>query len=70
MRLELTEDQRFFATTTRRFLEDRCPPTQLRAARHDPAGFGPGYWRQGAELGWTSLLVPEADGGDRSAGAG
>ena len=27
--------------------------------RDDPAGFGPDYWRRGAELGWASLLVSE-----------
>jgi alkylation response protein AidB-like acyl-CoA dehydrogenase len=63
MQLELSPDQQFFAHTTRKFLEDRCPPTELRANRRDPAGFDGAFWRQGAELGWTSLLVAEADGG-------
>ena len=38
--------------------------------RDDPAGFAPGYWRQGAELGWTSLLVSEEDGGGSISGGG
>lgn len=70
MELELTEDQQFFADTTRKFLEDRATPTDLRALRHDPDGFAPDYWRQGAELGWTSLLVAEADGGGSISGRG
>ena len=63
MELVLTPDQEFFAETTAKYLEDKASPTDLRALRHDPAGFSPAYWRQGAELGWTSLLVSEDDGG-------
>jgi alkylation response protein AidB-like acyl-CoA dehydrogenase len=63
MQLELSSDQQFFAETTRRFLVDHCPPAELRARRHDRAGFDTDYWKRGAELGWTSLLVTEEDGG-------
>jgi alkylation response protein AidB-like acyl-CoA dehydrogenase len=70
MQLELSADQEFFAETTRRFLEDRFPPTALRATRHDPNGFDAEYWLQGAKLGWTSLLVSEADGGGSISGGG
>jgi alkylation response protein AidB-like acyl-CoA dehydrogenase len=66
--LELTSDQEFFAETTRKYLEDKSPVATLRQARHDPAGFGRDYWTQGAELGWTSLLVSEADGGGSMSG--
>ena len=59
MELELTSDQEFFPETTRKFLDDQAPVAVLRAARDDPAGFDRDYWRQGAELGWTSLLVSE-----------
>jgi alkylation response protein AidB-like acyl-CoA dehydrogenase len=61
--LELTSDQEFFAETTRKFLGARVPPSELRALRNDPAGFHSEYWTQGNELGWTSLLVSEEDGG-------
>jgi len=61
--LELSEDQAFFAETTRRFLAAECPITATRALEHDPTGFNRSVWRQGAELGWTSLLVAEAHGG-------
>jgi alkylation response protein AidB-like acyl-CoA dehydrogenase len=70
MELELTADQEFFAETTRKFLHDKATPTDLRALRHDPVGYPPGYWRQGAELGWTSLLVTEEDGGGSISGHG
>jgi alkylation response protein AidB-like acyl-CoA dehydrogenase len=38
--------------------------------RHDDAGYQPEYWRQGCELGWTSLLVAEEHGGGTISGAG
>jgi alkylation response protein AidB-like acyl-CoA dehydrogenase len=60
MKLDLTPEQAFFAGTTRQFLDDKVPTSLLRG---DPAGFGRDFWRQGADLGWTSLLVPETDGG-------
>jgi len=61
--LELTEEQSFFVDTTRRFLEAECGITAVRDLEHDPVGYDPKVWARGAELGWTSFLVPEADGG-------
>jgi alkylation response protein AidB-like acyl-CoA dehydrogenase len=61
--LELSDDQTFFVETTRKFLAAECPIAAVRGLEHDPAGFDRGWWRRGAELGWTSMLVPEADGG-------
>ncbi|MDZ7675427.1 MAG: acyl-CoA dehydrogenase family protein [Acidimicrobiales bacterium] len=63
MLLQPTSDQEFFRETTDRFLADKAPVDVLRGLRDDPAGFDDAYWRQGAELGWTSLLVDEARGG-------
>jgi alkylation response protein AidB-like acyl-CoA dehydrogenase len=63
LELELSEDQEFFLETTRRFLAAEAPIPTVRALEQDPAGFTTDYWRRGAELGWTSMLVPEADGG-------
>jgi alkylation response protein AidB-like acyl-CoA dehydrogenase len=68
--LELTSDQEFFAETTAKFLQDKAPVVELRARRDDPVGFDRDYWRQGAELGWTSLLVSEDDGGGSISGRG
>lgn len=70
MRLTLSEDLEFFRATTARFLADQVPPVALRALRDDPSGLPPDYWRRGAELGWTSLLVSEVHGGGSISGAG
>src|SRR4029450_8401142 len=61
--LELSEDQRFFRDTTRKFLAAEAPVSWVRTLEDDPAGFPAEWWRRGAALGWTSLLVPEAAGG-------
>src|SRR6516162_383583 len=65
-----TDDQEFFRQTTDRFLTEHVPRFVVRALRHDPAGFERSYWRRGAELGWTSLLVDEQLGGGTISGSG
>ena len=70
MLLELSPDQEFFRETTAKFLAAFAPADELRRLRDDPAGFGRDYWRRGAELGWTSLLVDEAHGGGTISGDG
>ena len=70
MLLELSSDQEFFRETTARFLESRVPVDELRRLRDNVAGFDADYWRRGAELGWTSLLVGEEHGGGTIGGAG
>jgi alkylation response protein AidB-like acyl-CoA dehydrogenase len=67
---ELTADQELFAQTTRKFVAAESPMTAVRALEHDPGGFDRGYWRRGAELGWTSVLVDEKDGGGSVSGSG
>jgi alkylation response protein AidB-like acyl-CoA dehydrogenase len=66
--LELTPDQALFRDATARFLSDQVPLDEIRRLRDDPAGFRPDYWARGAELGWTSLLVPEQFGGGTLSG--
>ncbi len=70
MQLDLSSDQEFFRETTARFLADQVPVSVVRALDDDPQGFGDDYWRRGAELGWTSLLVSEANGGGSISGDG
>jgi alkylation response protein AidB-like acyl-CoA dehydrogenase len=70
LELELSDDQELFLDTTRRFLAAEAPMSAVRALEHEPAGHDAGYWRRAAGLGWTSLLVPEADGGGSVSGHG
>ncbi|HUE07044.1 MAG TPA: acyl-CoA dehydrogenase family protein [Acidimicrobiales bacterium] len=70
MLINPTEEQEFFRATTARFLVEHAPPDALRRLRDDADGFDRDYWRRGAELGWTSLLVDEAHGGGSISGAG
>jgi alkylation response protein AidB-like acyl-CoA dehydrogenase len=68
--LQPTDDQAFLRETTARFLDEQVPVGELRRLRDDPAGFQEKYWQQGAELGWTSLLVSEEHGGGTISGEG
>jgi alkylation response protein AidB-like acyl-CoA dehydrogenase len=68
--LELSSDQELFLETTRRFLETECPVTKVRALHETADGFDRDYWRKGAELGWTAMLVPEDLGGGSVSGQG
>jgi alkylation response protein AidB-like acyl-CoA dehydrogenase len=70
MELALTDDQEFFRDTTRKFLGSECPIVKVRELRSSESGFERDYWRQGAELGWVSMLVPEALGGGSVSGSG
>jgi alkylation response protein AidB-like acyl-CoA dehydrogenase len=70
MELQLTVDQELFADTTRRFLDAEADVEAVRALRGDERGYDDTYWRRGCELGWTSLLVAEGDGGGSVSGAG
>jgi alkylation response protein AidB-like acyl-CoA dehydrogenase len=51
--------------TARPFLAEQAPVKHLRSLRDakDETGFAPGLWRQFAEMGFTGMLVDEAEGG-------
>ena len=63
MELELSEDQELFLDTTRRLLAAEVRIPAVRALETTPPASTRSTGRRGAELGWTSMLVPEADGG-------
>jgi alkylation response protein AidB-like acyl-CoA dehydrogenase len=66
MPLYLTDDQAMLLDTARDFLaEQGSIKAQLRHWRDRGCkdGFGHGLWKQFAEIGFTGILVPEADGG-------
>ena len=63
IQLELTEDQTLFHETTARFIETELPRARTREWHEQEQGFDPGWLAKAAELGWFSMLVPEAEGG-------
>jgi alkylation response protein AidB-like acyl-CoA dehydrogenase len=67
MRLDLSDEQELLRDTTRRFLEREAPVEHLKAP--DRAALDPTMWRQAADLGWTSLLVPADLGGGSLSGS-
>jgi alkylation response protein AidB-like acyl-CoA dehydrogenase len=68
IQLDLTEDQALFHETTARFIETELPRARTRAWHERETGFDPSWLARSAELGWFSLLVPEADGGGSVSG--
>lgn len=63
MDVTLNEDQTMLQDMTRRFLEDRSPIGVLRKQVNAKEGFDRNVWKEGAELGWVALFVPEENGG-------
>lgn len=65
MALVLNEEQRLLQDTAKDFLATQAPVTALRKLRdeQDPLGYSPELWQQMAEMGWSSIILPEAYGG-------
>ena len=59
-----------FASTTQSFLEKEASLSRLRELHASGTSFEADWWRRAAELGWTSLLVPEDLGGGSVSGNG
>jgi alkylation response protein AidB-like acyl-CoA dehydrogenase len=59
-----------FASTTQSFLDKEAPLSRLRELHAAGDAFDADWWRRAAELGWTSLLVPEDLGGGSVSGDG
>lgn len=59
-----------FASTTQSFLEKEASLARLRELHEAGISFDHNWWRRAAELGWTSLLVPEDLGGGSVSGDG
>ena len=68
MDLNLTDDQELLRETTHKFLTANWPTSAVRELIDDPIGFDRDVWAQGADLGWTSMLVPEMFGGGSVSG--
>ncbi|MBO9623042.1 MAG: acyl-CoA dehydrogenase family protein [Sphingomonas sp.] len=65
MPLYLNDDQTLLRDTAKDFVAEHAPVSHLRALRDadDPAGFSRTLWKQFAEMGFTGILIPEAQGG-------
>lgn len=59
-----------FASTTQSFLEKEASLARIRELHESGTAFDAEWWRRAAELGWTSLLVPEELGGGSVSGDG
>ncbi|MFZ5794313.1 MAG: acyl-CoA dehydrogenase family protein [Pseudomonadota bacterium] len=65
MPLYLNDDQTALQDTIRDFVADHAPVTHMRALRDskDAAGFSRDLWKSFAEMGFTRILIDEAEGG-------
>ena len=65
MPLYHTEDQAMLLDTVKPFLAETAPVKHLRDLRDakDATGFSRDLWKQFAEMGFTGIMVPEAQGG-------
>ena len=63
-------EQLLFASTAREFLDKEAPLTRVRELHAAGESFDPQWWQRAAELGWTSMLVPEELGGGNVSGDG
>ncbi|MBO9711972.1 acyl-CoA dehydrogenase family protein [Sphingomonas sp.] len=65
MPLYLTEDQSLLRDTAREFVAENAPVAHLRHLRdaNDATGFSRDLWREFAAMGFTGILIPEAEGG-------
>lgn len=70
MHIDLTGEQQLLVETTRSFLQAAGGLTATRAQQSNPLGYDVDAWRQGAELGWATLLVSEDRGGGSASGNG
>ncbi len=68
VRFDLSDDQEFFRETARRVIEAEVPISVVREWHDHPDGYPQSWWQAAAELGWTSLMVPESLGGGSISG--
>ncbi|MFI5397270.1 MAG: acyl-CoA dehydrogenase family protein [Candidatus Binatia bacterium] len=63
MNFGLSEEQVLLKSTIKRFLEEQCPTTRVRAVMESDSGHDPALWQGLADLGITGLIIPSAYGG-------
>ena len=65
MPLYLNDEQQMLRDTAKDFVADAAPVSHMRALRdaNDATGFSRDLWKSFAEMGFTGVIIPEADGG-------
>jgi alkylation response protein AidB-like acyl-CoA dehydrogenase len=63
MNFGLSEEQVLLKSTIKRFLEEQCPTTRVRAIMESDNGHDSGLWKGLVDLGVTGLNVPAVYGG-------
>jgi len=63
MNFGFTEEQQQLRQAARRFLDERCPITEVRRIMQTDSGYDETLWREIADLGWLGLTIPEEYGG-------
>ncbi len=65
MAMTLNDDQAMLRDSARDFMKSEAPTTHFRKYRDMECkdGFSHGLWKQFAEMGFTGILIPEAEGG-------
>jgi alkylation response protein AidB-like acyl-CoA dehydrogenase len=64
MNFAFNEEQEALRSAARSFLEDHSSFQQVNTVMGTEVGYDPEVWRRiGAELGWTSVIIPEEYGG-------
>jgi len=63
MNFDFTEEQNLFRDASRKFLQAQCPTTFVRELLEQQTTYNKEFWLKQLELGWTSMLIPEAYGG-------
>ncbi len=58
-----SQEQEMLRATARKFLENECTSTFVRARMEEPAGVTDDFWAKLAEQGWLGLVYPEEHGG-------
>lgn len=65
-----TQDQQLLESTSSRFIEAHFPVDRVRELAVETTTFEPSLWREAAQLGWTTFLVPDEAGGGSVSGNG
>ena len=63
MYFDFSKEQYMARDSARDFLAERCPMSRVRQVIETDTGFDRDLWKGLADLGWTSVMVPEDHGG-------